>query len=131
MIGILDASAALTIVLNKPEASTFIEILETSEWIIAPDIFIPETTNIFWKYHHFEDLPIAYCEEMLDKTVHLVDDFLNSKALYNEAFALSCLVGHPVYDVLYMIAARRHNGTLLTADKDLKKIAQKQSIKTV
>jgi predicted nucleic acid-binding protein len=128
---VLDASAALCIALNKQETSEYVTLIESTDWVIAPDIFIPEVTNALWKYHQFEDLPIHLCELALDTSIHLIDDVVESKALYNESFAMACQVGQPVYDVLYLITARRHNGVLITADKRLSKIAQKHSIKTI
>lgn len=129
MTAVIDASAAVAIALNRPESARLTKFVQQADWLIAPDIYISEVTNTYWKYHQFEDLPIDHCEYLLEKTIDLVDDIIDSKSLYAEAFALSCQSGHAVYDVMYLISARRYNGTLLTVDKKLKKTAAKYAIK--
>ena len=131
MIIVLDASAAVGIALNNPGLEDIEKNFKKAEYIITPDIFISEVTNTIWKYHQFEDFPVNDCEYLLGCAINLVDDFIDSKSLHKEAFALSCQVGHPIYDILYLITTRRHSGYLLTLDKKLKKIANKQSIKII
>ena len=131
MITVLDASAAVAVALNKSINEETILILKNSEYIIAPDIFVSEVTNTFWKYHQFDDLPVLECEFLLNNTLKLVDEIIESKTLYKEAFAFSCQVGHSIYDILYLITARRHNALLLSLDVKLNKIAKKHSIKTI
>ncbi len=75
-------------------------------------------------------MPVDICETATDNTLRLVDDFIQSSTLYKEAFALSCLGNHPVYDALYLTVARRHNAVLLSMDKKLGKLANKHNIKT-
>ena len=130
MTGILDASAALRIALSKAESERLVEYLESADHIVAPDLFIPEVTNAFWKYHRFEGLAIEHCEFLLENTLNLIDEVLDTGSLYKEAFALSCKIQHPVYDAFYLIAARRLNGILITSDTRLKNIAEQLSIKT-
>ncbi len=126
---VLDTSAAIEIAFSRKTAPFFSSILEKANWVIAPDLFIPEAANVFWKYNNFQDLPIDLCEALLDQTLALVDDFVNSRLLFQEAFALACQAGRPVYDALYLVVARRHNATLLTRDKKLVKLGKKYSIK--
>jgi len=130
MIIILDTCAAIEVVLAKPRASLFVETLAQAEWVIAPDSFISEASNVFWKYHQFEQLPIKICETALEKSIQLVDDFVDSKVLYQEAFSLACSLKQPVYDALFLVLARRHNGVLMTLDKRMMKGASKSSIHT-
>lgn len=105
------------------------EMLAEADWVIAPDIFISESTNVFWKYYQFDELPMEICETTLERTIGLIDSFIDAKLLYKEAFSLACLLNHPVYDMLFLVLARRHNGCLLTMDKHLRKSALKHSIK--
>ncbi|RMF68862.1 MAG: PIN domain nuclease, partial [Calditrichaeota bacterium] len=103
MTHVLDASAAIGIVLERPQAAFCADILAEADWVIAPDLFVPEVANAFWKYHHFENLPLDVCEEMLELTIALSDDFVESSGMYKEAFALACSTHHPVYDTLYLV----------------------------
>ena len=124
MIVVLDTSAAIEVVLNRTKASQFQEILAEADWVVSLDLFIPEITNIFLKYHQFESLPVDVCEDSLDRAIRLVDDFEPTVDLYREAFALSCQTNCSIYDSMMLILARRKNAVLLTADEKLRGVAQ-------
>lgn len=130
MTYILDSSAAIEISLNRRYSSFFSDLLSSAIWVIAPDLFISEVANVFWKYHQFENLSLEICENTLNGSLNLVDDFIDTMTLYNEAFSLACMVKHPVYDMMYLVLTRRYNGTLLTLDRRLIQIANKCSIRT-
>ncbi len=130
MILILDTSAAIEIVLQRDNSKRFSDHLSNADWVLVPDVFISEIVNVFWKYHQFDDLPLDICERGIENSIAIVDSIIDTKELYKEAFALSCISRHPVYDTLFLVLARRHNGTLLTLDKKLSRLALKHSIKT-
>lgn len=123
MIAVLDASAAIEIVLQRNPAEALTKYVTEADWVITPSLFISEVTNTIWKYQKFAELPIRFCEKALEQALALPDDFINELDLYREAFKLSCSFNHPVYDMLYLLTARRNNGILLTLDKKLIKIA--------
>ena len=128
---ILDSSAAVEISLNRKQASFFSDILLKADWVIVPDLFVSEVSNVFWKYNQFENLPLEICESTLDSTISLIDDFIDSKSLYKEAFSFACLTQHSVYDMMYLVVTRRENGILLSVDQKLIRLANKYSIKTI
>jgi predicted nucleic acid-binding protein len=41
---------------------------------------------------------------------------------------MACKLNHPVYDMLYLILARRNSAPLLTRDKKLKGVALKSGV---
>ena len=130
MIAVIDTSAAIEISLYRNYAEDFIHFLEDSSWVAAPDIFISEAANVFWKYFQFENLPTAVCEKSLERTIQIVDEFFPTYNLYIEALSLSFQTKHPVYDSMYLVLARRNNATLLTRDKKLHQVATGLSINT-
>ena len=130
MIVVIDPSAAIEISLYRTYAKDFIHFLEDTLWVGAPDLFISESTNVFWKYHQFEDLSIELCEKSLERTIEIVDEFYPTSDLYIEALSLSFQAEHPAYDSMYLVLARRKNATLLTRDKKLYQLATQLSIKT-
>ncbi len=130
MIVIMDTSAAVEVVLRRSYSEQINERLSNADWVIAPDVYISEITNVFWKYYQFGDLSMESCEKGIENALSIVDDIISSKELYQEAFALSCIGKHPVYDTLFLVLARRNNGVLLTLDKKLLKLARKNSIIT-
>lgn len=130
MIAVLDASAAIEIVLHRSSAEKLSKYVMKTDWLIAPTLFIAEVTNSIWKYQKLAEFPYNLCENCLEQALQLPDDFIDELTLYREAFKLSCTLNHPVYDILYLITARRNNATLLTMDKKLIKIAAKCSVDT-
>ena len=130
MIAVIDASAAAEIILERPSSTELVGLLNDAEWVIAPTVYIAEMSNVFWKYQSFTDLPQADCETHLDSAIDLPDDVINDKELYREAFKLGCTLDHSIYDMLYLVLARRHNATLLTMDKKLLRNAQQSGVTT-
>ena len=128
MIVVLDASAAIEIVLQRESAKQLGEIVLEADWVIAPTLFIAEITNAFWKYQKFADYPFATCEKNIEQTIALPDDFINEVDLYREVFNMACMLDHPVYDMLYLVLARRNSAMLLTMDKKLSGAAQKSGV---
>lgn len=131
MIVVLDSSGAIEFILNRPHKKSIESLLLKSDRVIAPDIYISEISSVFWKYNQFESLQKDICEELIDKTIQLIDQFESSSTLYREAFHFACETKHPIYDALYIVLARRNNGTLISLDKKLNKIAKSQRIKII
>jgi len=119
VIAVVDTSAAVEIVLKRQSAGKLIQLIKDADWILALHLFKSETVNVFWKYHAFAGLPIKECEIFMEQTLAISDDFIDEMDIYREEFKLNCDLTHTVYAMLYLIIARRHNGTLLTQDKKL------------
>jgi predicted nucleic acid-binding protein len=49
MIVVLDASGAAEIALENEKSLPFMGILKNADLILAPDIFVSEIANIFWR----------------------------------------------------------------------------------
>ncbi|MBC8391855.1 MAG: type II toxin-antitoxin system VapC family toxin [Deltaproteobacteria bacterium] len=131
MIFVIDTSAAIEMILQREQANYLGKHVAESEWIITPSLYISEVTNVFWKYHIFRDMPIELCETAIENAVAIPDEFAHEKELYKESFALGCLTRKPIYDMLFLVLARRHNAYLMTMDKSLKQAAQKNSIRVI
>lgn len=128
MIAVIDASAAVEVILQRDSSETLMTLLAEAEWVIAPTVYVAEMSNVFWKYQNFTDLSQEDCENHLDASIALPDDLINDKELYREAFKLGCTLDHSIYDMLYLVLARRHNATLLTMDKKLLCNAQQSNV---
>lgn len=122
MITVLDASAAIELLLSRSAANELSELVSEAELVLAPDLYIAEVSNALWKHAGASGDSGSY-QELLDDAVALPDDFLDSASLYREAFALSVKHQHPVYDALYLVVARRNSATILTVDRRLGSLA--------
>ena len=128
MIVILDTSAAVEIVLHRDSAKRLAEVVREADWVVAPTLFIAEVSNVFWKYQKFVDYPYPDCERDIEQAIALPDEYVNEIELYREAFKLGCTLDHPIYDMLYVVLARRNSARLLTMDKKLQIAANKAGV---
>lgn len=131
MITVLDASAAVAIAMNLPESIKFQPTIDTSDVVIAPDLFVAEVSNAIWKYVKAGVIDSDEGCRVIERAVGLVDSFEPCMNLYREAYSLSVVHIHPVYDALYLVLARRHNAFIATLDRRLGELASKLQIKTV
>ena len=131
MIVVLDASAAIEVVLQRDFASQIAEVILKADWVIAPNLYISEVANVFWKYQKLAHHPYEECEKNIDQAIALPDEFITEIDLYREAFNVACMLSHPVYDMMYLVLARRHSAILLTKDKKLSAAAKKSGLRVL
>ncbi len=129
MMIVMDASAAVDFVLHPLERDDVTQCLSDADWVQAPTLFVSEVANVFWKYHAFNKLPLEQAEQCMELALELPDSLADDRELYIEAFAMACRTGHPVYDMLYLVLARRNNALLLTRDRTLKRLAAKHDVR--
>lgn len=125
---VLDASAAIEVVLDRPKGRIFGGVLEKADEVLAPELLVPEVVNVIWKYHQFENLSLTACDRALERAVGLVDALVSCKDLYREAFLLARVTHRPAYDMFYLALAQREDAGFLTLDAPLKKEAGRQGI---
>ena len=128
MIVVLDTSAAVELVLQRNSSPQLAEVIRSADWVIAPTLFIAEVNNVFWKYQKYADHPYPECELNIEQALALPDDYINEIELYREAFKLGCTSDQPIYDMFYVVLARRNSARLLTMDKKLRAVARKAGV---
>lgn len=131
MIVVLDASAAVEVVLNRKEADHLSTILSQADSVLVPSLYPAEIANVFWKYHQHCDMPISDCENYLQATLEIPDEQIDIKNMTNEVFSTAIRTNMTAYDMYYMVLARRHNAYLMSLDKKLMKTAKSQGVHTV
>ena len=127
----LDTSVGVEVVLKRKSSALFTDFLAKVDLVIAPTLPVTEATNVFWKYQKFSDFPYDKCEKSIDHIVSLPDEYVNELQLYREPFKLWCMLDHSVYDMIYLVLARRNNATLLTMDERMIASAEKAGVNTV
>jgi len=131
MTVILDVSAAMQIILRKEKFKKFSQTHTGANWVIAPDLYIPELTNVLWKYNVAGILTHGQCQEYVKDGIDLIDDYIDTKEIWSEALGESIKQKHSAYNMFYAIVARRNDGALISNDKDLVKICRKMDIRTI
>jgi predicted nucleic acid-binding protein len=116
---VLDVSAAVALLLRKPGRERFAAAYAEASWVIAPELYIAELTNTFWKYYKAGVLSREDCARYAEDGIALVDQFLDAGDLWKEALGEGMKQGHSVYDLYYAVLARRYDASLLTDDERL------------
>jgi predicted nucleic acid-binding protein len=124
---VLDASASVKAALGD---QTLLDKIKKADRVIAPDLYISEISNVFWKYHHIMKMPETDCVSAMNLCLNIPDIFISGIELANNAFHLACLHKKPSYDMHYLVLAKMEKATLLTCDKILKNLAIKHNIPT-
>lgn len=128
MIIVLDVSASIEILFQREKADKFKGVYNQGSWIIAPDLFIAEITNVLWKYYKAGLITHKDCIQYVQDGIDMIDDFLDAKELWKEALAEGIKNNHSIYDMYYAVLARRNDATLITNDEALAKVCERLSI---
>ena len=128
MIEVIDVSAAIEIMFLKEKSAKFITEFRKGNWIIAPDLYVSELSNVIWKYHKAKVISHDECIQYVEDGLNMIDDFFDAKEYWKEALAEGIKYNHSIYDMYYAILARRNDARLITNDKELAEIAKKMKI---
>jgi predicted nucleic acid-binding protein len=128
---VLDASAALEIVLERSRAGDLMRAIQEADVVMAPELLVPEVVNAIWKYHQFDHLDLNTCHQALELAIGLADDLVSCKDLWREAFLLARENRRPAYDMFYIALARREDAAILTMDKALRKEAERCGVRVI
>lgn len=116
---VLDASAAIEAVLGRPRAAWVLDLLGEAGSVVAPELYATEVANALWKHSRAGDIDDETAHEALEAALSLVDETVPLVELAHEALATAQAHGHPVYDALYAVVARRRGATVCTLDRRL------------
>ena len=128
MIAVLDVSGAIQVLLQKDKASLFDAKIKGASWVIAPDLYVSELSNVLWKYHKAKVLTREDCIQLVEDGLNLIDDFIDAKELWKEALGEGIKNSHSMYDMYYAVSARRNDATLITNDGPLADICKELNI---
>jgi len=122
---VLDASAAVRLILADPAAADLAERVGGAALVLAPELMLSELANTLWKLRRADRLNDLDPQELLAEARELVDRLEPDRHLQAEAMALACHLNHPVYDCLYLALARREAASLISSDRRLNALAER------
>lgn len=122
---VLDASAAVRLILGDPAAAPLAQPLREAALVLAPELMLTEVANTLWKLQRAQQLADLDPQQLLADARDLVDRVEPDRHLQAEALALACHLNHPVYDCLYLALARREAASLISADQRLLRLAER------
>lgn len=115
---IIDASVAIKWMVKEDGTSEALALLEAGS-LSAPDLLIPECTNILWKKvrrSEFEKDEAIMAARLLQRSDV---EILPTRVLMEEALKLSVALDHAAYDCIYLSLALERDWSFVTADERL------------
>lgn len=128
---ILDSSAAVDMVRETDEGKALLSLMLTGETVISLDLFYAEVSNAFWKYCKAGFYGEDDARRRIAKAIRLVDEFYPIEDCQVEAFGEAVRLQHPVYDMMYLVLARRNAATLFTLDRKLQQLCLDNGVNCV
>ena len=133
---VLDASAAVRMVVD-PAAPSLAGTVKEADSVVAPWLFAAEVANAIWKYVRAGVIPAQQAALRVSAAQALchgiVPDMTTGTAgsLLHEALHEACRLNHPVYDLVYVVLARRTGATLASCDRRLADLASGLGVPTL
>ena len=118
MTTIIDASVGLKWVCEE-EGSDRAGALLDGRPLAAPSFWLTEAANALWRRVLRSELTLSEADERMAELLRAPVDRLDAQDMVLAALKVACDLKHPVYDCLYLVAAIRANGRLVTADRRL------------
>lgn len=125
---VLDASAGLVLATGDGYPALR-ERVAAATWVGVPALYDFEVTNAAWKYVALGGWTDEQARTVLDRALALPEERTGGEGLAVEALALAKKLGHPAYDVFYLVLARRTDALLATVDTKLVKLAKRVDVK--
>ncbi|NQV54626.1 MAG: type II toxin-antitoxin system VapC family toxin [Rhodospirillales bacterium] len=117
MTFIIDASVALKWFAPEEGREKALKLLEDTSLLEAPDLIIPEVTNIAWKKWRQGNFSKIQAESAAPSILRLIAFIHPSQDLHVRAINMSLALDHPAYDCFYLACAELQAAILVTADK--------------
>lgn len=125
---VLDSSAAIEIALDTVVGKALRGLWCVDERVVSVPLFQSEVTNAFWKYVRAGVMRREEATRRLCVALSLVDEYADALDFAPEVLAESVRLGHPAYDVFYLVLARRCAGTLFSCDKKLVALCEENGV---
>ena len=116
---VVDACVANKWFLPEPDAQLAKQFLSPGFRLVGPDFVLVEVANAIWKNRRLKRIGDDAATAALAVIRRYFDQLLPSEELVVEAYDFARAVDHPVYNCLYLAAARRSSAKLVTTDSVL------------
>ncbi len=128
---VLDASAAIGLVVSKRREVEIQKALNEAGQIFVPDLYACEIVNTLWKYRQSQKLKLEICGKYLSQMLNLPHEMISSASLAQDSMELCFKSKNPAYDHFYFALARKVGAGLITLDKEMAKDAMGFGIPTM
>ena len=119
---VIDASVAVTWVLDEVGSTAARRLLETDPDLRAPDLLLAEVANTLWRAVRKGGMTEPQARAAMTARALQLVRLTPAAALAEEALRLALARDHPAYDGFYVALARRESVPLVTADAKLARV---------
>jgi predicted nucleic acid-binding protein len=116
MILVVDASVAVKWYLDEVASAPARELLVSDDLLAAPEFMQVEAASVFWKRVRQGQMSGDAAALAARRLRVVIDTWVGHADVVPGALDLASALDHPVYDCVYLAAAERLDGTLVTAD---------------
>jgi len=124
---IVDASVAVKWVCEEVGSDRAAALLHGYS-LAAPVVWLIEAANAIWRRARRGELTPAEAHERVAALSTAPIRAVDPAELVPDAVTIACDLGHPVYDCLYLVAAMRQNGHIVTADRRFHAVAAARAV---
>ena len=130
MKAVLDCSAAVEMARHTEKGETLRTVLamDGSSCVMAPNLIYAEVGSAMAKYVRARLTDEAEARAIIGDALELIDETIDIEGLYEEAFTEGIRLNHSIYDMFYFVLARRNAATLLTLDKRLNALCEREGV---
>ncbi|HEY0833970.1 MAG TPA: type II toxin-antitoxin system VapC family toxin [Azospirillum sp.] len=123
---VVDSSIAVKWVIS--EADSAHARMMAGQWaFLAPEFLQVEVANILWKHVRRTELTPATASQAMVTLRRAPVTWTCDADLVDDAYRLSGILDHPVYDCLYLALGQRHRVPVVTADRRLVAASQRET----
>ena len=115
---VIDASVAVKWFAPEPGTAEAEALLATDEPRVAPEHLAAEVGQALLRHYREGGVTLDHCREAISQLRRYVRLF-STEALASEALEIAAMSGCSVYDALYVAAAERWHGVVVTAGAKL------------
>jgi len=116
---IIDASAAMQVVMISEWTDRIAHLRASTDYFIAPDIYSAEVGNAIWKYYRFSKLGMDASRKFYVLLHELIDVIVPTRMIGTEALEIALTHALTMYDSLYLACALSYRCSLFSIDKKL------------
>lgn len=116
---VVDSSVVLKWIVLESDSRQATRLLLPGIERMAPEFALAEVANALWKHERIGNVRQVFVERAVATLPSLFAALLPTARLLGDASKLARAIDHPIYDCLYVIAARLTGNVLVTADRNL------------
>lgn len=116
---VVDANVVVKWFVSESGRAEALDLLNTDDDFSAPELLVPEATNIIWKKVLRDEIAATQARLIVSGLESAGIMLIPSFDLRERALEIGLTLEHPTYDCFYIAAAERLGAPLVTADRRL------------